>query len=164
MEAYRVANADSIAAVEARHAEEVRRRAAEGEADTMTEALSGTAAAFEGGRDAEPHQGMDYTAQMPSGALAQAGTRWEGKSGRGGAWWGVGNRGQGRACILMNTCYDHPHLDYYTLMSTILSQSCRACRNGHGPAAGRRHRAWSRREAEQGGLGGHGPGQRLESR
>ncbi|KAK2080811.1 hypothetical protein QBZ16_000665 [Prototheca wickerhamii] len=79
---YRVANADSIAAVEARHAEEVRRRAAEGEADTVTEALSGTAAAFEGGRDAEPHQGMDYTAQMPSGALAQAGTRWEGSGGR----------------------------------------------------------------------------------
>lgn len=90
VEAYRVANADSIAAVEARHAEEVRRRAAEGEADTVTEALSGTAAAFEGGRDAEPHQGMDYTAQMPSGALAQAGTRWKGGGGRGGAWWGVG--------------------------------------------------------------------------
>lgn len=81
VEAYRIANAESIAAVEARNAEEVRRKAAEerGTASpgSLAEALSGTAAAFEGGRDAEPHQGMDYTAQLPSGMLAQASaSRW----------------------------------------------------------------------------------------
>lgn len=30
--------------------------------------ISGTAAAFQDGTDAEPHQGMEYTAEIPSGA------------------------------------------------------------------------------------------------
>lgn len=30
--------------------------------------VSGTAAAFHDGTDAEPHQGMEYTADIPSGA------------------------------------------------------------------------------------------------
>jgi hypothetical protein len=30
--------------------------------------VSGTAAAFQDGTDAEPHQGMEYTAVIPSGA------------------------------------------------------------------------------------------------
>jgi len=32
--------------------------------------VSGTAAAFQGGQDAEPHQGMEYTATMPVGIAA----------------------------------------------------------------------------------------------
>lgn len=53
-------------------AEELRRRAA---AETQAgvpgrerEDVSGTAAAFHGGQDAEPHQGMEYTATLPTGA------------------------------------------------------------------------------------------------
>lgn len=73
MEAYRLANADAIAAADARRAEEVRREAAlelsRGDPGTGQGAVSGTAAAFEGGRDAEPHQGMDYTATLPAGLL-----------------------------------------------------------------------------------------------
>lgn len=30
--------------------------------------VSGTAAAFQDGAGAEPHQGMEYTAEIPSGA------------------------------------------------------------------------------------------------
>ncbi|KFM23826.1 CDK-activating kinase assembly factor MAT1 [Auxenochlorella protothecoides] len=73
VEAYRLANADAIAAADARRAEEVRREAAlelsRGDPGTGQGAVSGTAAAFEGGRDAEPHQGMDYTATLPAGLL-----------------------------------------------------------------------------------------------
>lgn len=32
--------------------------------------ISGTAAAFHGGQDAEPHQGMEYTASLPTGVAA----------------------------------------------------------------------------------------------
>ena len=32
------------------------------------EGVSGTAAAFHSGQDAEPHQGMEYTARLPPGA------------------------------------------------------------------------------------------------
>ena len=32
--------------------------------------VSGTAAAFHGGQDAEPHQGMEYTANLPTGVAA----------------------------------------------------------------------------------------------
>lgn len=73
VEAYRAANADSIIRNEARKAEEMRRHAAE-EAAAELPALdragvSGTAAAFHGGQDAEPHQGMEYTANIPAGTV-----------------------------------------------------------------------------------------------
>lgn len=35
-------------------------------------AVSGTAAAFHGGQDAEPHQGMEYTAALPAAAALGA--------------------------------------------------------------------------------------------
>jgi hypothetical protein len=54
-------------------AEEMRQRvAADVGAHAVAEVdragVSGTAAAFEGGRDPEPHQGMEYTASLPTGA------------------------------------------------------------------------------------------------
>ena len=53
-------------------AEVLRQRAAEeaqaGIPGPERQDISGTAAAFHGGQDAEPHQGMEYTAQLPSGA------------------------------------------------------------------------------------------------
>ncbi len=53
-------------------AEALRQRAAEeadaGLAGPEREDVSGTAAAFHSGQDAEPHQGMEYTARMPPGA------------------------------------------------------------------------------------------------
>lgn len=77
VEAYRAVNADSIAANEAARAEEVRaaaaRELAARDPGPEAAAVSGTAAAFQGGRDAEPHQGTEYTAAMPSGFLAQQG-------------------------------------------------------------------------------------------
>ncbi len=72
VEAYRRANADNIAHNEARLAEELRRGAAAdaeaGHPEGLERAgVSGTAAAFHGGKDGEPHQGMEYTAAIPSG-------------------------------------------------------------------------------------------------
>jgi hypothetical protein len=53
-------------------AEELRQRAAEeisaGVAGPERADVSGTAAAFQSGQDAEPHQGMEYTADLPAGA------------------------------------------------------------------------------------------------
>jgi CDK-activating kinase assembly factor MAT1 len=90
IEAYRVSNAESIIRTEARKVEELRQRAAAAaaaaasvaaaaaappEADAAAPAadragVSGTAAAFHDGQDAEPHQGMEYTAAIPTGAAA----------------------------------------------------------------------------------------------
>lgn len=73
VEAYRLTNADAIAAADARRAEEVRREAAaelsRDDPGMGQGVVSGTAAAFEGGRNAEPHQGMEYTANLPTGLL-----------------------------------------------------------------------------------------------
>jgi CDK-activating kinase assembly factor MAT1 len=73
IDAYRVANTESIVRNEARRAEEMRARAAAG-AEPGAPApdragVSGTAAAFHGGEDAEPHHGMEYTASLPAGAV-----------------------------------------------------------------------------------------------
>lgn len=72
--AYRRANADSIVRNEALRAEELRRRVAAAEEGAGQAGLSGTAAAFAEGRDAEPHQGMEYTAALPEAAAAVLGT------------------------------------------------------------------------------------------
>ncbi|KAI7840363.1 hypothetical protein COHA_005908 [Chlorella ohadii] len=70
VEQYRLANAESIIRNEARRAEELRRKAAAGEEGAGHAGISGTAAAFAEGADAEPHQGMEYTAAMPEAAAA----------------------------------------------------------------------------------------------
>jgi hypothetical protein len=77
---YKRTHADEIARNEAKKAERLREQAA---ADAPTAELraevaehigvSGTAAAFHGGKDPEPHQGMEYTAAMPTGAVVGAG-------------------------------------------------------------------------------------------
>ncbi|KAI7840364.1 hypothetical protein COHA_005908 [Chlorella ohadii] len=67
---YRLANAESIIRNGARRAEELRRKAAAGEEGAGHAGISGTAAAFAEGADAEPHQGMEYTAAMPEAAAA----------------------------------------------------------------------------------------------
>lgn len=74
---YKKDNADDIACNEARRAEEFRKRAASHTAPGHAEeaehlGISGTAAAFHGGHDAEPHQGMEYTAALPTGFAAGA--------------------------------------------------------------------------------------------
>ena len=75
VEAYRRANADSIVRNEALRAEELRRRVAAAEEGAGEAGVSGTAAAFHEGADAEPHQGMEYTAAMlPEAAAAALGT------------------------------------------------------------------------------------------
>eukprot|EP00887_Chlorella_sp_A99_P001423 scaffold8.g1423.t1 len=67
IEEYRKANAESIVRNEARKAEEARQRAAATSGAGVDKAgVSGTAAAFEGGQDPEPHQGMEYTAAIPA--------------------------------------------------------------------------------------------------
>ncbi|PRW56035.1 CDK-activating kinase assembly factor MAT1 [Chlorella sorokiniana] len=70
VEQYRLANTESIIRNEARRAEELRRKAAAGEEGAGHAGISGTAAAFAEGADAEPHQGMEYTAAMPEAAAA----------------------------------------------------------------------------------------------
>lgn len=72
--AYRRANADSIVRNEALRAEELRRRVAEAEEGAGQAGLSGTAAAFAEGTDAEPHQGMEYTVALPEAAAAALAT------------------------------------------------------------------------------------------
>lgn len=74
VEEYRRANADSIVRNEALRAEELRRRVAADEEGAGAAGLSGTAAAFHEGADAEPHQGMEYTAALPEAAAAALGT------------------------------------------------------------------------------------------
>ncbi|KAL4424958.1 hypothetical protein ABPG77_002843 [Micractinium sp. CCAP 211/92] len=71
--AYRRTNADSIVRNEARRAEELRRRVAAAEEGAGQAGISGTAAAFAEGKDAEPHQGMEYTAALPEVAAAALG-------------------------------------------------------------------------------------------
>ena len=53
-------------AASALQAEELRRRADQ-EAAVDRAGVSGTAAAFDGGADPEPHQTMEYTANVPTG-------------------------------------------------------------------------------------------------
>lgn len=67
---YRRLNADSIVRNEALRAEELRQRAAAAEEGAGHAGVSGTAAAFQEGADAEPHQGMEYTAALPEAAAA----------------------------------------------------------------------------------------------
>ena len=74
VEEYRRANADSIVRNEALRAEELRRRVAAAEEGAGQAGVSGTAAAFQEGADAEPHQGMEYTAALPEAAAAALGT------------------------------------------------------------------------------------------
>lgn len=74
VEEYRRTNADSIIRNEALRAEELRRRVAAAEEGAGQAGLSGTAAAFHEGADAEPHQGMEYTAALPEAAAAALGT------------------------------------------------------------------------------------------
>ena len=74
VEEYRRANADSIVRNDALRAEELRRRAAASEEGAGHAGVSGTAAAFHEGADAEPHQGMEYTAALPEAAAAALGT------------------------------------------------------------------------------------------
>ena len=64
VEAYRRTHADSIVRNEARRAEELRRRVAAAEEGAGAAGVSGTTAAFQEGADAEPHQGMEYTAGL----------------------------------------------------------------------------------------------------
>jgi hypothetical protein len=71
---YRRTHADSIVQNEALRAEELRRRVAAAEEGAGEAGVSGTAAAFQEGRDAEPHQGMEYTAALPEMAAAALGT------------------------------------------------------------------------------------------
>ncbi|EFN58496.1 hypothetical protein CHLNCDRAFT_140536 [Chlorella variabilis] len=70
VEEYRRVNADSIVRNEALRAEELRRRVAAAEEGAGQAGVSGTAAAFQEGADAEPHQGMEYTATLPEAAAA----------------------------------------------------------------------------------------------
>lgn len=67
---YRRLNADSIIKNEALRAEELRQRVAAAEEGAGQAGVSGTAAAFKEGTDAEPHQGMEYTAALPEMAAA----------------------------------------------------------------------------------------------
>lgn len=71
---YRRQNADNIIQNEALRAEELRRRVAAAEEGAGQAGTSGTAAAFHEGLDAEPHQGMEYTAALPEAAAAALGT------------------------------------------------------------------------------------------
>ncbi|GAB4820622.1 hypothetical protein N2152v2_007668 [Parachlorella kessleri] len=66
IKSYRMANAENILQNEARNAEELRRRADQ-EAAVDRAGVSGTAAAFDGGADPEPHQTMEYAANVPTG-------------------------------------------------------------------------------------------------
>ncbi|KAL4858062.1 CDK-activating kinase assembly factor MAT1 [Chlorella vulgaris] len=67
---YRRLNADSIIKNEALRAEELRQRVAAAEEGAGQAGVSGTAAAFKEGTDAEPYQGMEYTAALPEMAAA----------------------------------------------------------------------------------------------
>lgn len=70
---YRMANADNIIKNEALRAEELRRRVAAAEEGAGQAGVSGTAAAFHEGADAEPHHGMEYTVALPEAAVAALG-------------------------------------------------------------------------------------------
>lgn len=80
---YRIKNAESIGRNEAKKAEEIRLRASQADSSTAhqdqhriaadKEGVSGSAAAFHGGADAEPHQGMEYTVNIPSGTAMYVG-------------------------------------------------------------------------------------------
>lgn len=67
---YRRLNADSIVRNEALRAEELRQRVATTDEGAGHAGISGTAAAFAEGADAEPHQGMEYTTALPEAAAA----------------------------------------------------------------------------------------------
>ena len=144
---------------DALRAEELRRRVAASEEGAGIAGLSGTAAAFHEGQEAEPQQGMEYTAALPEAAAAALGTC----VGRG--WGGrqeAGRQGGREASTLQAPRRPAGRLSFvWCRQFPLAHQHARPCAarlplsllQGPRPAA-----HGSRRRRRQPGRGGAGPG------